>query len=248
MVLASGPGLLPDDGPLALLRLRRAEADAQLPRSLVLSSLLALTFVVALMVSRALFGWGLAPAGPTERPVRIPTIVDVIDIFTPVPDGAVVVPPIDPTVVNGDIKAVDDSQVGPDGTTFDPSKLTGIVPDQVGTGTSPVGTGTGNGTIPIEGDPDPDVPAFVERFPEVVTKTSPVYPPIARDAGMEGEVIVRMLVATDGRVKRAEIQRSSAMFDEAALAAARQWTFTPALSNGHPVPVWVRVPFRFQLR
>jgi TonB family protein len=37
------------------------------------------------------------------------------------------------------------------------------------------------------------------------------------------------------------------MLDSAALEAARRFVFQPALSNGHPVPVWVAVQFRFRL-
>ena len=36
--------------------------------------------------------------------------------------------------------------------------------------------------------------------------------------------------------------------DEAALAAAQKWVFTPALRQGKPVTVWVSIPFRFRLK
>jgi TonB family protein len=60
-------------------------------------------------------------------------------------------------------------------------------------------------------------------------------------------VVVRALVGLDGRVRRAEIEHSSIMFDEAALAAVRQWTFRPARSNGKEVLAWVRIPVKFTL-
>ena len=37
------------------------------------------------------------------------------------------------------------------------------------------------------------------------------------------------------------------MLNEAALAAARQWVFTPGLANGRPVACWSAIPFRFRL-
>jgi len=98
---------------------------------------------------------------------------------------------------------------------------------------------------------DPDAAAFVavEQEPVPVRMVSPVYPEIALRGSIEGKVIVRMLVTKEGRVKKAFIQRSDAdLFNEAALAAAEQWLFTPALSGGGPVTVWVSVPFRFSLR
>ncbi|MCC6349550.1 MAG: energy transducer TonB [Candidatus Eisenbacteria bacterium] len=84
--------------------------------------------------------------------------------------------------------------------------------------------------------------------PAVVTQVKPEYPEIALEAGVDGTVRLRVLVGRDGRVKDVHVDRSVALLDEAAVAAARQWVFTPALSNGHPVMVWVAVPIRFSLR
>jgi protein TonB len=111
----------------------------------------------------------------------------------------------------------------------------------------PPGTGQG-GTGDDHGTPDPKDYVYRDVEPQAVTKVLPQYPQIAKDAGMEGSVTVRLLVGIDGRVQKAEIEQSSAMFDDAALAAGRQWIFTPALANDHPVRVWVRVPMKFQLR
>jgi TonB family protein len=55
-------------------------------------------------------------------------------------------------------------------------------------------------------------------------------------------------VGTDGRVRRVQILESSVMFDSAAVQAARQWVYTPATSDGHPVVVWVRQAVSFVLR
>jgi len=37
------------------------------------------------------------------------------------------------------------------------------------------------------------------------------------------------------------------LLNDVALAAARRWVFTPALSNGKPVAVWTAIPFHFRL-
>ena len=88
---------------------------------------------------------------------------------------------------------------------------------------------------------------YVEELPEVVTKTQPVYPDLARDAGVDGTVLVQALVGKDGKVKDAKVTKSIPMLDAAALAAVKQWVFKPALSNNKPVAVWVAVPVRFTL-
>lgn len=88
---------------------------------------------------------------------------------------------------------------------------------------------------------------YRDEEPALVSQVKPVYPDIAREAGVDGTVRLRVLVGKDGLVKDVHVDRSIPMLDGAAVAAARQWVFTPALSNGHPVMVWVAVPIRFTL-
>jgi protein TonB len=85
--------------------------------------------------------------------------------------------------------------------------------------------------------------------PELVTAKDPVYPDFAREAGVEGNVVVWMLVGLDGRVESAVIHPPGrpTMLDQAALIAARTSVYTPALANGHPVRVWVSRTYRFKL-
>lgn len=246
MVLAQSHSILADDGsPLALLRQRRAEADAQLPRSLVTSSLLALTFVVAVMMGQVAFRgdartWREIPIPPIEWPSHEATEVD------PVPGGSV--PPSAVVDTRGIIKPVEElppedvkDVIAPTRSIVQPG---GGIADPTGGPVS--GTGSGETTAPVE--PKWGDFVYYEEAPDLVTPVSPAYPAIAMQAGLEGSVSVRMLVGTDGRVKRAEIDKSSVMFNDAALAAARQWIFTPAKSNGHPVAVWVLLPVEFKLR
>ena len=110
------------------------------------------------------------------------------------------------------------------------------------------GAVTGNGTFAV--DPRPDEFVWTDEMPVLVRQTTPRYPDLARDAGVEGTVIVQVLVGLDGRVEQAIIapRGSVLLLDEAALEAARTFVFTPALANNRPVKVWVRLPFRFALR
>jgi len=93
-------------------------------------------------------------------------------------------------------------------------------------------------------------PNFVDydAAPHVVKSVQPVYPEIARQAGLEGTVWVKMWVDKQGKVKKAVIQQStSEIFDQTAIDAALQFLFTPAKKNGQSVDVWVLVPFHFRL-
>src|SRR6266850_5009394 len=88
---------------------------------------------------------------------------------------------------------------------------------------------------------------YVEELPEAITKAQPVYPDLAREAGVDGTVLVQALVGKDGKVKDTRIVKSIAMLDGAAEAAVKQWVCKPALSNNKPVAVWVAVPVKFTL-
>ena len=88
---------------------------------------------------------------------------------------------------------------------------------------------------------------YVEELPEPVKKVTPLYPDLARDAGVDGTVQVQALVGKDGRVRDVRVVKSIPMLDESAKAAVRQWVFKPALSNNKPVAVWVGVPVKFSL-
>jgi TonB family protein len=116
------------------------------------------------------------------------------------------------------------------------------------------GVGKDEGTITVEEPAAPDeteeVPPFraVEKLPVPVKEVSPEYPEIARRAGVEGTVWVKVIVDKDGRVRKAEIVKSDAdIFNDAAISAAKQWVFTPAMMNNGPVAVWASIPFRFRL-
>lgn len=88
---------------------------------------------------------------------------------------------------------------------------------------------------------------FFEELPEAITKVAPQYPDIAREAGVDGTVMVQALVGKDGKVHGTRVVKSIPMLDAAATKAVEQWVFKPALANNKPVAVWVAVPVKFSL-
>jgi periplasmic protein TonB len=125
-------------------------------------------------------------------------------------------------------------------------------------GTETVGTGDFPVTpiVPTTGIPPSEVLpnigeyVYADQVPVTIDSIKPDYPRFAQDAGVEGIVIVYALVGRDGRVVRVQVdeRRSEVLLNEAALAAARKWTFHPAMASGHPVAVWVSLTFKFTLR
>lgn len=79
----------------------------------------------------------------------------------------------------------------------------------------------------------------------------PPYPMVARRAGMEGRVLLRVLVDESGHPLQVDIARSSGhhLLDRAARdQVLRHWRFQPAQVDGHAVRAWAQVPVTFSLQ
>lgn len=118
--------------------------------------------------------------------------------------------------------------------------------------TNPLGLNlsAGDSLVVDAGDvglPSPDEYVAFEKAPELVKMDPPVYPDIAREAGVEGTVLSRVLVGDDGFVKDMIIIQSVPMLDEAAADAAWTAVFKPALQKDRPVAVWMVIPIEFSL-
>jgi TonB family protein len=82
----------------------------------------------------------------------------------------------------------------------------------------------------------------------VVARTDYDYPRMAREANVDGTVVVSVLVCEHGRVRQTRVVRSIPMLDAEAEACVREWTFSAAMSGGNPVPCWIDVPVTFSLK
>jgi periplasmic protein TonB len=164
-----------------------------------------------------------APAVTVQAPTARPTV------GTPVP--------------------VPDAEINPEQTIASQTEMAQTSP------VSDIGEGSGGPVeieqnVKIEDDgPPPDfVP--VEKMPNPLPGNNPppVYPEIARRAGVEGTVWVKIWVDKEGNPKKALVQKSDAeLFNQPAIEAALKWKFTPAIMNNGPVAVWVSIPFKFRL-
>jgi TonB family protein len=83
------------------------------------------------------------------------------------------------------------------------------------------------------------------RTPRKIKDARPVYPQEARDARVQGVVILEMRIDPDGRVGSARVLRSIPLLDQAALDAVQQWEFEPTLLNGAAVAVVMTVTVQF---
>ncbi|WP_457652947.1 energy transducer TonB [Rhodocaloribacter sp.] len=94
----------------------------------------------------------------------------------------------------------------------------------------------------------------VEEMPEIIGGTAQIYkyleyPDIARKAGLEGLVVVQIVVEPDGRPANPVVARSAGdVLDKAAVEAVMRLRFKPGKQRGVPVRVRMAIPIRFRLR
>lgn len=79
--------------------------------------------------------------------------------------------------------------------------------------------------------------------------TPPTYPKAAFDQGISGSVMLRVEVDAAGKPGDVRVLSSTpaGVFDEASIAAAKQWTFEPARRNGQAVASALKIPMTFEL-
>ncbi|HEX2443027.1 MAG TPA: TonB family protein [Vicinamibacterales bacterium] len=100
---------------------------------------------------------------------------------------------------------------------------------------------------PLEPPTKPIRPGGKIVVPQRVVYAQPVYPSIAQSAGIEGRVVIEAIVGPSGEVTNVRVVKSVRFLDDSALAAVRQWKYTPTLLNGTPVSVLLTVSVDFRL-
>lgn len=119
------------------------------------------------------------------------------------------------------------------------------------TGNGNKGTGNENGSGSGTGNGDDNANALRPQIPpQLITAAAVSYPRNLRSEGIEGQVVLKMIVGTDGSVESVSLIASSGYdeMDHAAEAAAYQYRFSPAENSaGDPVPCGVKRTFQFNL-
>ena len=83
--------------------------------------------------------------------------------------------------------------------------------------------------------------------PKMIKRVEAVYPQIARQARIEGIVIVEATTDIYGRVQTVKVLRSIPLLDQAAIDAVKQWVYEPFIVNGRPREVSFTVTVVFEL-
>ena len=85
------------------------------------------------------------------------------------------------------------------------------------------------------------------KEPKKLKHVTPVYPDIARQARVQGIVILECTIGAEGKVTKVTVLRGIPLLEAAAIEAVEQWVYAPTLLNGVPVPVIMTVTVNFKL-
>jgi periplasmic protein TonB len=220
----------------------KAVAQKYMMIGVVVATILSFSFIG----SYYLIGW----LTEEEEPVHIVRIMKYSDLGPPpslsnqaAPAVAVAGAAVRPSV--GVPVPVPDAEVSPEQTIMSQTEMS-----QQAAPAAEMNAGSAGGGAELKIEDDGPPPDFVpyEKEPTVVKRIEPKYPDLALRAGLEGNVFVKVWVDKEGKVRKVVLLKSDApIFEEAAIAAAQQWVFTPAVMQKGPVSVWVSIPFRFRL-
>jgi protein TonB len=81
----------------------------------------------------------------------------------------------------------------------------------------------------------------------LVKKVNPNYPPLARQARIQGVVLLQAQISKDGRIENLQLISGHPMLAPAAIEAVKQWVYRPYLLNGEPCEVDTQIQVNFTL-
>jgi len=81
----------------------------------------------------------------------------------------------------------------------------------------------------------------------LIRKVPPTYPPLARQARIQGTVILQAQISKTGDIENLTLVSGHPMLAPAAIEAVKQWKYRPYLLNGEPVEVDTQVQVNFTL-
>ena len=117
------------------------------------------------------------------------------------------------------------------------------IPSNVFASTTDMPIVSGAGDVPAS---EPEFYAF-DQAPVLIESTKPVYPEVAREVGIEGTVLLRLLVDENGAVIAVDIIKSdvTATMEQNAIQAAMIYKFKPAKQRNVPVKAHEAVTLKF---
>jgi len=111
------------------------------------------------------------------------------------------------------------------------------------------GLGPGTNALPLLSPPPAVRQVRVSHMMEgnLIHRVQPEYPQLARQARIQGIVVLRAIISREGRIEKLQVVSGHPMLAPAAIEAVRQWRYRPYLLNDQPVEVETQVTVNFTL-
>jgi len=81
----------------------------------------------------------------------------------------------------------------------------------------------------------------------LISQVPPVYPALAKQAGIQGAVVLEVEITKEGSVDNVRVLSGHPLLTQPALDSVKQWRYKPTLLNNEPVPVVTTVTVNFSL-
>jgi periplasmic protein TonB len=81
----------------------------------------------------------------------------------------------------------------------------------------------------------------------LIKKVQPPYPPLARQARIQGQVVLQADISKDGTIQNLRLMSGHPMLAPSAIEAVKQWRYKPYFLNGEPVEVETQITVIFSL-
>jgi protein TonB len=78
-------------------------------------------------------------------------------------------------------------------------------------------------------------------------KVMPQYPPLARQARIQGQVVLQAIIGKDGKIENLQVVRGHPMLNASAIDAVKQWRYKPYMLNGQPTEVETVITVNFTM-
>jgi len=116
------------------------------------------------------------------------------------------------------------------------------------------------GSVPSAAPPPPPPPKVAKpvvpqrirvggqvQAAKLIRQPRPIYPPLAKQARIQGHVILTAIIGKDGTIQNLTVVSGHPLLVPAALEAVKQWVYQPTLLNGEPVEVVTEIDVNFTL-
>ena len=81
----------------------------------------------------------------------------------------------------------------------------------------------------------------------LASQVAPIYPAVARQTNVEGDVVINAVIDTTGRPTKLMVVSGPTLLQRAALNSFREWRYEPAYLDDESVPVEILISFKFRL-